>query len=203
MQPAANASHFTLVLNGRSDFAVYGFSGREAVSEPYVFTLELVHRNARLELTPFIGTPALLTILDESGVPRLVHGLVQSMRFLKGGAVFSHYQCVIVPRVWFLDQNRNHRIFQHESVPEIITRILEEQGFAPETFAFKCFYRYEAREYCVQYGESDLYFISRLCEEDITTSSTRKRGTVCAFPTCRAGRTSPAARTCSIGSARA
>ena len=132
-----------------------------------------------------------------------MHGLVQSMRFLKGGAVFSHYQCVIVPRVWFLGRNRNHRIFQHKSVKEIISRILEEQGFAPETFAFKCFYRYEAREYCVQYGESDLYFISRLCEEDITTSSTRKRGTVCAFPTCRAGRTSPAGRTCFTSSARA
>ena len=142
MQPAANASHFTLVLNGRSDFAVYGFSGREAVSEPYVFTLELVHRNARLELTPFIGTPALLTILDKSGVPRLIHGIVREMRRLQRGTAFTHYQCVIVPRVWFLDQNRNHRIFQHESVPEIITRILEEQGFAPETFAFKCFAKY-------------------------------------------------------------
>ena len=166
MQPAANASHFTLVLNGRSDFAVYGFSGREAVSEPYVFTLELVHRNARLELTPFIGTPALLTILDKSGVPRLIHGIVREMRRLQRGNAFTHYQCVIVPRVWFLDQNRNHRIFQHESVPEIITRILEEQGFAPETFAFKCFAKYQPREYCVQYGESDLYFISRLCEEE-------------------------------------
>lgn len=166
MQPAANASHFTCTLNGRDDFAVYGFSGREAVSEPYAFTVELVHRNARLELTPFIGTPALLTILDKSGVPRLIHGLVREMRRLQRGNTFTHYQCVIVPRVWFLDQNRNHRIFQHKSVPDIITQILEEQGFAPETFAFKCFTRYPPREYCVQYAESDLYFISRLCEEE-------------------------------------
>ena len=166
MQPAANASHFTCTLNGRDDFAVYGFSGREAVSEPYAFTVELVHRNARLELTPFIGTPALLTILDKSGVPRLIHGLVREMRRLQRGNTFTHYQCVIVPRVWFLDQNLNHRIFQHKSVPDIITQILEEQGFAPETFAFKCFTRYPPREYCVQYAESDLYFISRLCEEE-------------------------------------
>ena len=165
MQLFANAARFSVVLNGHEDFAVYAFKGREVISEPYEFTLELVHRDPRQDLTAYIGTPALLTILDESGVPRLVHGLVQSMRFLKGGAVFSHYQCVIVPRVWFLGRNRNHRIFQHKSVKEIISRILEEQGFAPETFAFKCFYRYEAREYCVQYGESDLYFISRLCSK--------------------------------------
>ena len=156
MPPAADASHFACTLNGRDDFGVYAFHGREAVSEPYEFTLELVHRNARLELTPFIGTPALLTITDRSGIPRPIHGLVREMRRLQRGNTFTHYQCVIVPRVWFLDQNRDHRIFQHASVPDIITRILEEQGFAPETFAFKCFTKYQPREYCVQYGESDL-----------------------------------------------
>lgn len=103
---------------------------------------------------------------DRSGAPRLVHGLVREMRRLKRGNRFTHYHCVIVPRIWFLGQNRDHRIFQHKSVTKIITQILEEQGFAPETYAFKCFTTYPDREYCVQYGESDLYFISRLCEEE-------------------------------------
>lgn len=166
MRIAANASWFTLSLNGNEEFAVYAFSGREAISEPYEFTLELVHPDARLDLTGFIGCPALLTVYDRSGAPRLVHGLAREMRRLKRGNQFTHYHCVIVPRIWFLDQNRDQRIFQHTSVPDIITRILEEQGFAPETFAFKCFSSYPEREYCVQYGESDLYFISRLCEEE-------------------------------------
>ena len=43
---------------------------------------------------------------------------------------------------------------------------MQEQGHAPETFAFKLCYQYEKREYCVQYGESDLHFITRLCEEE-------------------------------------
>lgn len=166
MPLSANSSWFTLSLGGRDDFAVYAFRGREAVSEPYEFTLDLAHRDASVDLAGCIGAPALLTILDRSGVPRLVHGLVREMRQWKRGNVFSRYQCVVVPRVWFLDQNQNHRIFQNQSVPNIITKILEEQGFATETFAFKCFHRYEPREYCVQYAESDLYFLSRLCEEE-------------------------------------
>ena len=164
--PPAALPRFGLSLDGRDDFGVYAFHGHEAVSGPYEFTLELVHRQARLELAPFIGTPALLTITDRSGIPRPIHGLVREMRRLRRGNAFTHYQCVIVPRLWFLGRNRDHRIFQHQSVPDIITRILEEQGFAPETFAFKCFGKYAPREYCVQYGESDLYFISRLCEEE-------------------------------------
>ena len=166
MQLFANSCRFSVELNGNADFAVLSFTGREAVSEPYEFVLELVHRDACVELTPFIGAPALLRLCDRSGVPRLVHGLVREMRCLQRGNAFTRYQCVMTPRIWFLDQNSNHRIFQYRTVPEIITQILEEQGFAPETFAFKCFAKYQPREYCVQYGESDLYFISRLCEEE-------------------------------------
>ena len=166
MPSPAALPRFDLTLNGRDDFSVYAFNGREAVSEPYEFSLELVHRDAGLKLTPFIGTPARLVIRDISGTPRYVYGLVREMRRLHKGNVFTHYQCILVPRLWFLSQNRNHRIFQQASVPDIIRQILEQQGFAPETFAFKCFAKYAPREYCVQYGESDLYFISRLCEEE-------------------------------------
>ena len=166
MQLPANTAHFTISINGEYGFAVYALRGQETVSKPYEFTLELVHRDSSLEVTPFIGAPALLTIVDRSGTPRLVHGLARKMSRLRRGNTFTHYECIIVPRIWFLDQNRNHRIFQNASVPDIITRILEEQGFAPETFAFKCFAKYQPREYCVQYGESDLHFISRLCEEE-------------------------------------
>ena len=164
--PDANTAWFTLNLNGRTDFAVYSFSGSEAVCKPYEFTVELVHPSSREDITSFIGTPALLHIRDRSGQARPVHGLVREMRRLRRGNHLTHYQCVVVPRLWFLGSRQNHRIFQHKNVPDIITHILEEQNFTGEAFAFKCFHDYPVREYCVQYGESDLHFISRLCEEE-------------------------------------
>ncbi len=163
---SANTAWFTITLNGRTDFQVYSFSGSEAVCKPYEFVVEAVHPSAGEELTGVIGAPALLSIADRSGQSRLVHGLVREMRRLHRGNHLAHYQCVIVPRLWFLGQNREHRIFQGKSVPDIITLILNERGFASETFAFRCFHDYHPREYCVQYGESDLHFISRLCEEE-------------------------------------
>ena len=52
------------------------------------------------------------------------------------------------------------------SVVEIIQKILKEQGFDGGASSFKLSRNYEPREYCVQYGESCLHFISRLCEEE-------------------------------------
>lgn len=100
-------------------------------------------------LTDFIGAPVVLSIVDRTGMPRLVHGLVNEMSRLHRGNHLTHYQCSIVPIFWFLDKNGDHRIFQNKSVQQIITHILQEQGFASETFAFKCFTTYSQREYCV------------------------------------------------------
>ena len=166
MSLPANTAWFTLTLNGRTDFSVFSFSGEEAVSTPYEFTVELLHPSDSENPTSFIGAPALLRVRDRSGQARPVHGLVREMKYLRRGNHLAHYQCVIVPRLWFLGQTRNHRIFQHQSAPEIIRRILEEQNFTADSFAFKCFHDYPEREYCVQYSESDLHFISRLCEEE-------------------------------------
>ena len=164
--PDANTAWFTLKLNGRADFAVYSFFGSEAVCRPYEFTIELVHPSPREDIASFIGTPALLHVSDRSGQARLVHGLVREMRRLRRGNHLTHYQCVMVPRLWFLGSRRNHRIFQNKSVLDIIMLILEEQNFTADSFAFKCFHDYPPRGYCVQYGETDLHFISRLCEEE-------------------------------------
>lgn len=166
MTAIANTSWFTLKLNDRSDFSVYAFSGRESINAPYEFSINLVHPAREEDITSFIGTPALLRIADRSGQFRVVHGLVREMSRLNRANHLTHYHCSIVPHLRFLDQRRNHRIFQHKSVPDIITLILEEQHFTGESFAFKCFHDYPVREYCVQYEESDLHFISRLCEEE-------------------------------------
>lgn len=117
-------------------------------------------------LPPCWAPPACLSIADRSGGERLVHGLIREMEQLHTANRFTHYRCSLVPRLWFLGQIRDHRIFQNLSVVEIIQQILKEQGFTADGSSFKLSYSYEPREYCVQYGETDLHFITRLCEEE-------------------------------------
>ena len=162
---AANASWFNFTAQS-GDFGVYAFSGFEEVCKPYEFSIELASRSANVDLTALLGTPACLSIADRSGGERLVHGLIREMEQLHTANRFTHYRCSLVPRLWFLGQIRDHRIFQNLSVVEIIQRILKEQGFTADGSSFKLSYSYEPREYCVQYGETDLHFITRLCEEE-------------------------------------
>lgn len=163
MRPDADTTWFNFTAQS-GEFGVYAFSGMEEVSAPYQFTIELVSRSANVDLTGLLGTPAYLSIADRSGETRIVHGLIREMRQLHTANIFTHYQCILVPRLWFLGQITDHRIFQNLSVVEIIQKILDEQGFSD--VSFKLSRSYDPREYCVQYGETDLYFISRLCEEE-------------------------------------
>ena len=166
MSSPGNSTWFHFSIPGGPDFAVFGFSGVERISRPYSFTIDLASQFASERLTNLVGQEAYLSIADRSGTSRLVHGIIREMEQLHSANLWTCYRCLIVPRLWFLGSRRNHRIFQHQTVPAIITHILGEQNFTEDAFAFKCFHDYPVREYCVQYGESDLHFISRLCEEE-------------------------------------
>jgi type VI secretion system secreted protein VgrG len=161
----ANETWFTFSSTS-GNFSVYEFTGHEEVNEPYEFAIELVSPSASEDLTALLGTEACLSIKDRSGGVRHVHGLIRHMQQLHTGNKFTHYQCVLVPRLWYLGEIRDHKIFQMLSVVEIIELLLKEQGFISENIQFNLFFTYDKREYCVQYGETDLDFITRLCEEE-------------------------------------
>lgn len=165
MHHPADSPWFRFQCNG-AEYRVFAFSGHERVNEPYEFSIELVHTSSSLELSNLIGKEALLTIDDESGGKREVHGLIRQMEQLHTANARTHYRCYLVPRLWFLQQNSDHRIFQEMDAIQIISSILDQNMFSAEGYIFQCFNKYPAREYCVQYGESDLHFIERLCEEE-------------------------------------
>ena len=164
-RPQANRTWFTIATQ-QGSFSVYSFSGKEEANKPYDFDVELVSSSSQEDIEALLGTAACLSITDRSGGTRHVHGLVAAVEQLHTANTFTHYACKIVPRLWFLDKIRDHRIFQNLSVPEIILKILKEQGFSEDQIRLELFFSYTAREYCVQYGETDLQFITRLCEEE-------------------------------------
>ncbi|HGN3336099.1 TPA: type VI secretion system tip protein TssI/VgrG, partial [Pseudomonas aeruginosa] len=49
---------------------------------------------------------------------------------------------------------------------QIVALILEEHGILADAYRFQLGTRYPEREYCVQYDESDLHFVQRLCAEE-------------------------------------
>ncbi len=161
----ANQAHFTLSLEGiEHDFKVLEFQGREAISQPYRFDLELVSERPDLDLESLLHRPAFLAFaLDGSGIHGLVHQAAQG----ESGKRLTRYRLTIVPQLAYLAHRTNQRIFQHLSVPQIIAQVLEEHGIQADAYRFQLGpVIYPPREYCVQYDETDLHFIQRLCEEE-------------------------------------
>jgi type VI secretion system secreted protein VgrG len=72
-----------------------------------------------------------------------------------------------VPQLSYLALRTNQRIFQHLTVPQIVAQVLQEQGIVEGGYQFLLGPAiYPKRDYCVQYDESDLHFVQRLCEEE-------------------------------------
>lgn len=165
MSPGANQSWFTF-STAAGEFAVYAFSGTERVNEPFEFIIEFISSDSNLPTAAFLGGDGLLSIADRSGGCRLVHGVVGQIRQLHTGHRFTHYQCVLVPRMRFLQETVNHRIYQSKTIVQIIDDVLKGQRFTPPLYEFRLNRSYPQRDYCTQYGESDYHFICRLCEEE-------------------------------------
>ena len=72
----------------------------------------------------------------------------------------------LCPKLKVLEYSNHTRIFQNKNVPEIIKLILEKNQLFNDSYKFLLNDQYSSREYCVQYCESDLDFIKRLCCEE-------------------------------------
>ena len=161
----ANQTHFSLHLPGvEHDLQVLEFTGHEALSQPFVFEVTLVSQRPDLDLEALLGQPAFLTLnADGSGIHAQVHAAAQG----DSGQRLTRYHLTLRPQLAWLGHRINQRIFQHLTVPQIVAQVLSEHGILDGSGQrFQLGASYPARDYCVQYDESDLHFIQRLCEEE-------------------------------------
>ncbi|WP_460123258.1 type VI secretion system Vgr family protein [Pseudomonas sp. H3_G09] len=159
----ANQPRFTLTLEGaQHDLKVLEFTGREAISQPFRFELELVSERPDLDLESLLHGQAFLSF-DAQGCG--IHGQIYQVGQGDSGKRLTRYHLSLVPRLTYLGHRINQRIFQHQSVPQIVTQVLKDHSILRDAFEFRLGSEYPEREYCVQYAESDLAFIHRLCAE--------------------------------------
>ncbi|MFS2194433.1 type VI secretion system tip protein VgrG [Pseudomonas sp. Pseusp88] len=164
MLSTANQTHFRLTINDlEHDLQVLSFTGTEGISQPYRFDLELVSERSNLDLETLLHKQAFLAF-DQHGAG--IHGQIYSVAQGDAGKRLSRYKVSLVPQLQYLHHRTNQRIFQQMSVPTIIAAILEEHGILSDAYRFNLAKACPERDYCVQYDETDLHLIQRLCEEE-------------------------------------
>ncbi|PSW05085.1 type VI secretion system tip protein TssI/VgrG [Photobacterium lipolyticum] len=145
---------------------VYAFNGVEGISQPFAFSVTFVCDEPNLVLEDWLQLPVRLTMHhDNELMPRFICGMVFGMEKLTHTDRHCQYQLTVTPRVQLLAHRTTFRIFQNLSVPDIITAIFTDAGILSHEYEVRLSGSFTAREYSVQYGESDMAFISRLMSE--------------------------------------
>jgi type VI secretion system secreted protein VgrG len=151
---------------GPAEVSVLEFEAEEEISRPFRLDVTLaVKKDADVDPAKLVGQKAVLTIHVADGSDRFIHGIVSAVEDWEVKSVTSRrrLRLRIVPALWRLGQGRSHRIFQGKNVVDIATAVLKDGSVAVDT---KLARTYAARDYVVQYGESDLDFVSRLLEDE-------------------------------------
>ncbi|APR88052.1 Rhs element Vgr protein [Minicystis rosea] len=76
------------------------------------------------------------------------------------------YRIQVTSYLGLLEWQVDCRIFQEKDVKEIVAEVLKEHGIDDTMQSWRLTGTYPKREYCVQYNESALAFVSRLLEEE-------------------------------------
>ncbi|SDZ03023.1 type VI secretion system tip protein VgrG [Pseudomonas sp. NFIX28] len=160
----SNETHFSLTVDDfQGDLQVLSFEGIEGISQPFRFDLELVSENPDLDLETLLHKQAFLAF-DPQGSG--IHGQIYRVAQGDAGKRLTRYKVSLVPQLAYLEHRSNQRIYQQLSAPKIIALILEEHGIQGNAYRFQLGTPCPERDYCVQYDETDLHFIQRLCEEE-------------------------------------
>ncbi|WP_224366119.1 type VI secretion system Vgr family protein [Hyalangium versicolor] len=147
-----------------ADVVATRLTGEESLSEPFNFQLDFFPVSQEpLDTSELLGTQASLSVRNPEGAERFVHGWVEEVEDLGPRNGRPEYRVRLVPQLRQLRHIRRSRIFQHLSVPDIVSKVLKA-GQVDYRLALSG--SYPAREYCVQYRESDLDFVRRLLESE-------------------------------------
>lgn len=138
--------------------------GVEGISRLFEFAVSALSLRQTIEPQELLGKDVTLSIVHPDSEPRVVNGIVTS---LSGGIVSPSghrlFRLVISPTLALLDHTSDYKVFQEKNAVEIAEELLAEAGVA---FEKKLQASYDKRDYCVQFGETDLAFVQRLFAEE-------------------------------------
>jgi type VI secretion system secreted protein VgrG len=149
---------------GEDALLLQGFSGQEGVSELFRFELKMHSENRSIAFDSIVGKGATVRVMLAGGKERFINGVVSSFAQAGASQGLALYHATIVPWLWLLTRTSDCRIFQQQTVPEIIEKLFQERGF--KDYSLRLHGSFKPRDYCVQYRETTFNFVSRLMQEE-------------------------------------
>lgn len=146
---------------------VVSLRGTESLCRPYRFDVYVqIDGEASPDLARAVASRATLVLARDAAQPRVFHGILSDVRLLVQTGTWALYQLTLVPKLWQLGLTRHSRVFTAQSVPGIITEVLESAGLTAADFELRLGGDYRDEELIVQYHESNLEFLHRWLEHE-------------------------------------
>ncbi|HBN1725211.1 DUF2345 domain-containing protein [Escherichia coli] len=167
-------SYYKLKIRGlQSPVDVLTFEGREQLSTPFRYDIQFTSTDKAItpELVLMQDGAFSLTAPPVQGMPvqaplRTLYGVITGFKHLSSSQDEARYEVRLEPRMALLARSRQNAIYQNQTVPQIVEKILRERHqMRGQDFVFNLKSEYPSREQVMQYGEDDLTFISRLLSE--------------------------------------
>ncbi|MBM3748745.1 MAG: type VI secretion system tip protein VgrG [Acidobacteria bacterium] len=149
---------------GEDVLLLRSFTGQEGLSRLFSFDLDLLSEvNSAINPRDILGQRVTITVNLPGNQERYINGHVS--HFVQSGRDprFTYYHARVVPWLWFLGRTAGCRMFQNKTISEIITQVFSDMGFSDYLVTLEG--SESPREYCVQYRETSLNFVSRLMEQ--------------------------------------
>jgi len=151
--------------SGDTELVLHRYQGSESISAPFEFRVGMLSENAQIDIKGMLQTSATISLITGDGTTRYINGVWREIRHVEVGQEnLSVYEGILVPSLWFLTLTSDCRIFQNMTVPDIVSKVLKGSGVTD--FRLSLQKTYPEREYCVQYRETNLNFVSRLLEDE-------------------------------------
>lgn len=152
------------IADCKTDLRVIGFTGRDALNEAYTFDIKLIGSDPHLDAHGVLHRTAFLSFgrADEG-----VHGQICQFTRIHCGACVSLYHLVLKPTLVKLAQRPQRRIHHDITVPQLILQQLARHAIEANACRFGLMTGlYPSSPLRIQYDETDLQLLQRLCEEE-------------------------------------
>ena len=147
--------------------------GEEALSQPYCLTVAALSSDAGIALKTLLGQPVLLQLMTAASRDDLrpFHGHVTAARMLGADGGLARYELTIGPWYAFLAAGRDSRVFQDQTVFDILDAVFggwQDAGKLVPQWRYDVAERglYLKRSLTCQYQESSMAFAERLMREE-------------------------------------
>ncbi|WP_428739556.1 contractile injection system protein, VgrG/Pvc8 family, partial [Sulfurimonas sp.] len=158
----------TIKSLGSKTFNVYKLDGVSEIGKPYEFNLTFVS-DIPVEIESIVDTDVKITISDEySFQEKEIYAKIYKASQNSVVASKYMYELKVVSPLYYLQFNKRYEIYHDKKTSDIIVEVLNRYSSLLHIEIKNKIdnEKMPIREYTTQYNQSDLEFVTMLCEEE-------------------------------------